>query len=75
MMDEFELLIEEQNLEIWIEGLADTLQYLTLTDNQGHDEECRQACFTVAGVRELLQTQLEKRKACNTNNKVSENEK
>ena len=68
-------LLSEQTLEIWIEGLADTLQYLTLTDNQGHDEECHQACFTVAGVRELLQTLLEERKARNTNNKDSEDEK
>jgi hypothetical protein len=75
MEDEFDKLIEEQNIEIWIEGLADTLQYLTLTDTQGHDEECRNACMTVACVRELLQTMLEERKACYTNIKDSECER
>ena len=47
--------INKQTLQIWIDGLADVLQYLTLTDNQGHDKECAQSCFTVAGVREMLQ--------------------
>lgn len=72
---EKEDLLAEQTLEIWIEGLADTLQYLTLTDNQGHNEECRQSCFTVAGVREFLQTLLEERKEGNINFKVYKNEK
>lgn len=53
-MEKFNL-PDKQTLQIWIDGLADTLQYLTLTDNQGHDKECAQSCFTVAGVRELLQ--------------------
>lgn len=57
-MEKFNL-PDKQTLQIWIDGLADTLQYLTLTDNQGHDKECAQSCFTVAGVRELLQTLLE----------------
>ena len=48
--------IDSQSLQIWIDGLADVMQYLTLTDNQGHDKECAQSCFTVAGVRELLQS-------------------
>lgn len=54
-MDKKEKILDEQSLQIWIDGLADVLQYLTLTDNQGHKEECTQSCFTVAGVRELLQ--------------------
>lgn len=49
-------LFEDKHIiNVWIDGLADVLQYLTLTDNQGHDKECAQSCFTVAGVRELLQ--------------------
>ena len=36
--------------------LTDVMQYLTLTDSQGHDKECRQSCYTIAGVRDLLQT-------------------
>lgn len=48
--------IDSQSLQIWIDGLADVMQYLILTDNQGHDKECAQSCFTVAGVRELLQS-------------------
>lgn len=51
--------IDSQSLQIWIDGLADVMQYLTLTDNQGHDKECAQSCFTVAGVRELLQSVAE----------------
>lgn len=51
--------IDSQGLQIWIDGLADVMQYLTLTDNQGHDKECAQSCFTVAGVRELLQSVAE----------------
>lgn len=47
--------INKQTLQIWIDGLADVLQYLTLTDNQDNDKQCAQSCFTVAGVRELLQ--------------------
>jgi hypothetical protein len=46
---------DKETLQIWIDGLADALQYLTLTDNQGHNEERDQACFTVAIVREMLQ--------------------
>ena len=46
---------DKQNLQIWIDGLADVLQYLTLTDSQGYNEERYQACFTVAIVREMLQ--------------------
>ena len=58
--------IEDQTIQIWIDGLADVLQYLTLTDSQGHNEERDQACLTVAGVCELLQSQLEeKKKNCN----------
>ena len=34
--------IDSQSLQIWIDGLADVMQYLTLTDNQGHDKECAQ---------------------------------
>lgn len=45
----------KQTLQIWIDGLADALQYLTLTDSDGHNEERDQACFTVAIVREMLQ--------------------
>lgn len=51
--------IDSQGLQIWIDGLADVMQYLTITDNQGHDKECAQSCFTVAGVRELLQSVAE----------------
>lgn len=54
--------IDSQSLQIWIDGLADVMQYLTLTDNQGHDKECAQSCFTVAGVRELLQSVGESKK-------------
>ena len=54
--------IDSQSLQIWIDGLADVMQYLTLTDNQGHDKECAQSCFTVAGVRELLQSVAESKK-------------
>lgn len=54
--------IDSQGLQIWIDGLADVMQYLTLTDNQGHDKECAQSCFTVAGVRELLQSVAESKK-------------
>ena len=54
--------IDSQSLQIWIDGLADVMQYLTLTDNQGHDKECSQSCFTVAGVRELLQSVAESKK-------------
>ena len=57
----FNELLEEQTLQIWIDGLADVLQYITLTDNQGHDDECQKSCFTVAGVREFLQTLLMKK--------------
>lgn len=52
---------DKETLQIWIDGLADVLQYLTLTDNQRHDDECQQSCFTVAGVREFLQTLLAKK--------------
>ena len=54
--------IDSQSLQIWIDGLADVMQYLALTDNQGHDKECAQSCFTVAGVRELLQSVAESKK-------------
>ena len=54
--------IDSQSLQIWIDGLADVMQYITLTDNQGHDKECAQSCFTVAGVRELLQSVAESKK-------------
>lgn len=54
-----EITIDSQGLQIWIDGLADVMQYLTLTDNQGHDKECAQSCFNVAGVRELLQSVAE----------------
>ena len=54
--------IDSQSLQIWIDGLADVMQYLTLTDNQGHNKECAQSCFTVAGVRELLQSVAESKK-------------
>ncbi len=57
-----EITIDSQGLQIWIDGLADVMQYLTLTDNQGHDKECAQSCFTVAGVRELLQSVAESKK-------------
>lgn len=57
-----EITIDSQGLQIWIDGLADVMQYLTLTDNQGHDKECAQSCFTVAGVRELLQSIAESKK-------------
>ena len=46
---------DKQTLQIWIDGLADVLQYLALTDSQGYNEERDRACFTVAGVREMLQ--------------------
>ena len=59
--ENFKELLEEQTLQIWIDGLADVLQYITLTDNQGHDDECQKSCFTVAGVREFLQTLLMKK--------------
>ena len=52
----FEVQLEEQALKIWIDGLADVMQYLILTDSLSHDKECAQSCFTVAGVRDLLQS-------------------
>ncbi len=51
--------IDKEGIKIWVDGLADVMQYLILTDSQGHDKECAQSCFTVAGVRELLQGLLE----------------
>ena len=38
----FNGLLEEQTLQIWIDGLADALKYITLTDSQG----AKIACFT-----------------------------
>lgn len=52
--------IDEEIIDIWIESLGDALQYLILTDTQGHDEECRDACMTVACVREFLKTEVKK---------------
>lgn len=66
---------DKQTLQIWIDGLADTLQYLILTDSQGHEEECRNVCTTVAGVRELMQDILEAIQADNVEYKISRNEK
>lgn len=51
---------DKETLQIWIDGLADVLQCITLTDNQGHDDEWQQSCFIVAFVREFLQTLLKK---------------
>ena len=57
-----EITIDSQGLQIWIDGLADVMQYLTLIDPQGHDKECAQSCFTVACVREQLQSVAESKK-------------
>lgn len=51
--------IDKETIKIWVDGLADVMQYLILTDSQGHDKECAQSCFTVAGVRDLLQSFIE----------------
>lgn len=51
--------IDKEGIKIWVDGLADVMQYLILTDSQGHDKECAQSCFTVACVRDLLQSFIE----------------
>ena len=42
-------------VQSWIDGLAETLQYIALSDDCGYDDERKDAIFQVAGARELLQ--------------------
>lgn len=42
----------------WIDGLAETLQYLALADSCGYEDEKKDSIFQVAGSRELLQNLL-----------------
>ena len=49
-------LFEDKHIiTIWIEGLAETLQYIALADSCGYEDEKKDAIFQVAGTREFLQ--------------------
>lgn len=49
--------LQEKQLDVkaWIDGLAETLQYLALADSCGYEDEKKDAIFQVAGTREMLQ--------------------
>lgn len=42
-------------INVWIEGLAETMQYIALADSCGYEDEKKDAIFQVAGTREMLQ--------------------
>lgn len=42
-------------VQSWIDGLAETLQYIALADSCGYEDEKKDAIFQVAGTREMLQ--------------------
>jgi len=42
-------------INVWIEGLAETMQYIALADSCGYEDEKKDAIFQVAGTREFLQ--------------------
>ena len=44
-----------EDISVWIEGLAETMQYLVLADSCGYEDEKKNAIFQVAGTREILQ--------------------
>ena len=45
----------KQIFNVWIEGLAETMQYIALADSCGYEDEKKDAIFQVAGTREFLQ--------------------
>lgn len=42
-------------IQSWIDGLAETLQHLTLCDDCGLEKDRKDAMLQVAGARQLLQ--------------------